>query len=73
MVVKKPGYIEFLDEEAGLRINISVKILDILDIDEVKNPFVVKIDLVREWFGHQEDTLALNNLLPYDVLPNRNF
>ena len=77
MVVQKPGYHKFLTpspEEGSLRINVSVNILDILDINEVKDLFVVKIDLVREWFDHRliylnlkKDTLDLNNLLPNEI------
>ena len=64
MVVRKAGYNKLLTpvsvQDGGrLRVNVSVDILDILDIDEVKETFTVKIDLTREWFDHRLTYLNL--------------
>ena len=54
-VVMKPGYSKMLtpespDGQKNLRVNISLDIADILEINELEETFVTKIVLERRWF-----------------------
>ena len=58
------GYNKFLtpppeNRDENLRINISIKIVDILNIDEVAEAFTTRVSIQREWF---DSRLTYRNL-----------
>ena len=79
MVVRMNGYNKFITpmhggEQIPLRVNVSINILDIIEINEVKDVFKVKIDFTRGWFDNRltfknlkKHSPSLNNLLSDDV------
>ena len=57
-VYRPPGYNNFLipvtdKGRSSVRVNVSVDIEDILDIDELKEKFVIKFTFKRDWFDNR--------------------
>ena len=61
-----PGYKKTITpvpefDNRNLMVNVSLRILDILRIDEMKKTFTVKISLTREWMDRRLTYKNLKN------------